>query len=65
LHAEDPACVVCDGTKCFGVTTGNLPPARFWTLAQTTWDSGNPVNNHSFVHYCPSSWQTHNLLGFK
>jgi hypothetical protein len=29
LHAEDPACVVCDGTKCFGVTTGNLPPARF------------------------------------
>lgn len=27
--AEDPACVVCDGTKCFGVTTGNLPPTVF------------------------------------
>jgi hypothetical protein len=28
LHAEDPACVLCDGPKCFGVTIGNLP-ARF------------------------------------
>jgi hypothetical protein len=24
LHAEDPACAL-DGTKYFGVTTGNLP----------------------------------------
>jgi hypothetical protein len=29
LRAEDPACVVCNGTKCFGVTTGNLPPTIF------------------------------------
>jgi hypothetical protein len=29
LHVEGPACVLYDGTKFFGVTIGNLPPARF------------------------------------
>jgi hypothetical protein len=65
LHAEDPTCVVRDGAKCFGVTIGNLPPPRFWTLPHTAWDSGNPGNNHWFVHYCLTSWNTQNLLAFK
>jgi hypothetical protein len=29
LQPEDPACVLYDGMKRFGVTTGNLLPARF------------------------------------
>jgi hypothetical protein len=29
LRAEDPACVLCDGTQFFGVTIGNLSPTRF------------------------------------
>jgi len=28
LLVEDAACVLNDGTKQFGVTNGNLPPAR-------------------------------------
>jgi hypothetical protein len=29
LPAEDPVCVLVDGTKQFGVTIGNLPTMRF------------------------------------
>lgn len=44
LHVEDPTCVLDDGTKRFGVTTGNLPPTRFWSLPLTIWGLGSPGN---------------------